>query len=263
MFIHAVHRRLGREPRLITPADLRLVPDSNGNVELCCLATAKADASEIFHTAAGEAVERVHQVGLELHQRELVGLGRDMWRQISLRCFNDMRTVLLVHDKRMLGIIGQELADLVARGAITPAQAAALDRGIAHTILPGSPQLRQLRAESDDARHDYILKPVRGGKGAGIVFCEEMTAEAWRAAIDGLQSPALVDGASLVVQRCVRQLLYDVVLKRTGEVGRYPLVGTYHVANGRYLGIGTWRSSPERICAVSSGGAWICSVMSP
>ncbi|KAJ4155046.1 hypothetical protein LMH87_000312 [Akanthomyces muscarius] len=59
--------------------------------------------------------------------RELVSLDREMWRQLSLCCFNDMSTMLLVHGGRMLGIIGQELTDLVARGAITQA-ATALDR---------------------------------------------------------------------------------------------------------------------------------------
>ncbi|OAA69953.1 hypothetical protein LEL_09769 [Akanthomyces lecanii RCEF 1005] len=157
--------------------------------------------------------------------RELVSLEGEMWRQLSLCCFNDMGTMLLVHGGRVLGIIGQELTDLVARGATT------------HVLPPPStghrayhsarrPQLQQLLAESDDAQHDHILEAVRGVKGAGIIFCEEITAEAWRAAIDNLQSPPLVEGASLVVQRCLRQLLYDVMLKRTGEVGWYPLMGT-------------------------------------
>lgn len=263
MFMHAVKQRLGKAPRLIRPDDLRLVEDKQGNVKLCCLATSNAAAAEIFHNAAGEAVEEIHRVGLELHQRELIKLDRDMWRQISLRCFNDMRTILLVHDKRMLGIILQELDGLVARNIITAQQAAALDRGIATTILPGSPELRQLASLSDDVRGEYILKPVRSGKGAGIVFCDETTADEWRSALNGLVSASLSDGGRLVVQRRVKQQLYDIILKKNGQVGRYPLVGTYHVVNGGYIGIGTWRSSPDRICAISNGGSWICTVMAP
>ncbi|KAM3436717.1 hypothetical protein NHJ13734_004959 [Beauveria thailandica] len=272
MFIHAVHDRLGTEPRLIAPADLRLVADeTTGRTRLCCLATrgASSDDGDTFHTAEGETVEEIHQVGLELHQHELAALGGEMRRQLSLRCFNDMRTVLLVHDKRMLGIVGQELHTLVARGVLTPAQAAILDRGMAQTILPGSPELLQLAAatDRDDSTKDgYLLKPVRGGKGAGIVFGEDMTAEAWRSALRALGSTALADGGSMVVQRRVKQQLYDVVLKRKndtgmGEMRRNHLVGTYHVVNGRYLGIGIWRSSAERICAISTGGSWMCSVI--
>ncbi|KAH8711049.1 hypothetical protein HC256_007876 [Beauveria bassiana] len=263
MFVYAVQQRLGTAPRLITPADLRLAPDAHGRTTLCCLASPDA-AGTLLRTAAGELVEEIHQVGLELRQHELLQLDRDVWRHLSLRCFNDMRTVLLVHDKRMLGIVLQELDNLVARGVLTPAQAAALDRGIAHTILPGSPELQTLIMKKN--KDEYILKPVRGGKGAGIVFGEEMSVDEWRAAVERLRlrRPVVDDEAGLfVVQRKVEQIRYDVVLKKNGEVGRFPLVGTYHVVNGRYLGIGIWRSSAERICAVSTGGSWMCSVMTP
>ncbi|KAM3484686.1 hypothetical protein MY8738_002005 [Beauveria namnaoensis] len=263
MFVYAVQQRLGTAPRLITPADLRLAPDAHGRTTLCCLASPDA-AGTLLRSAAGEPVEEIHQVGLELRQHEFLQLDRDVWRHLSLRCFNDMRTVLLVHDKRMLGIVLQELDNLVARGVLTPAQAAALDRGIAHTILPGSPELQTLIMKKN--KDEYILKPVRGGKGAGIVFGEEMSVDEWRAAVERLRRrpPVVDDEAGLfVVQRKVEQIRYDVVLKKNGEVGRFPLVGTYHVVNGRYLGIGIWRSSAERICAVSTGGSWMCSVMTP
>ncbi|KAM0670347.1 hypothetical protein ACQRIU_000742 [Beauveria bassiana] len=253
MFVYAVQQRLGTAPRLITPADLRLAPDAHGRTTLCCLASPDA-AGTLLRSAAGEPVEEIHQVGLELRQHEFLQLDRDVWRHLSLRCFNDMRTVLLVHDKRMLGIVLQELDNLVARGVLTPAQAAALDRGIAHTILPGSPELQTLIMKKN--KDEYILKPVRGGKGAGIVFGEEMSVDEWRAAVERLRRrpPVVDDEAGLfVVQRKVEQIRYDVVLKKNGEVGRFPLVGTYHVVNGRYLGIGIWRSSAERICAVSTG----------
>ncbi|KAJ4147619.1 hypothetical protein LMH87_002131 [Akanthomyces muscarius] len=263
MFIHAVRLRLGTAPRLITPSDLRLAPDQHGNTTLCCLApSSSSPSSTLLYTTAGEAVEEIHQVGVELHQRELLRLDPEVWRLLSLRCFNDMRTVLLVHDKRMLGIILQELPSLLARGVVTPAQAAALNRGIAHTILPGSAELQTLLRD-DSVRDEYLLKPVRGGKGAGILFGEEMTAEDWRAAVTSLLQQSPSPAGAMVMQRRVRQQRYDVVLRETGEVGHFPLVGTYHVVNGRYLGIGIWRSSGERICAVSTGGSWMCSVMSP
>ncbi|ATY60901.1 taurine catabolism dioxygenase [Cordyceps militaris] len=259
MFVHAARLRLGgRSPRVIAPGDLRLsAPDAHSRTTLCCLAPDGA-----LRTAAGERVEEVHQVALELRQRELRRLDRALLRALSLRCVNDMRTVLLVHDKRMLGVVLQELGSLTARGVLTPAQAAALNRGIAHTILPGSPALRTL---DEHARHEYLLKPVRGGKGAGILFGEDMTAGAWRAALARLREPGLRpdDDGCVVVQRRVRQIRYEVVLKPSGEAARYPLVGTYHVVNGRYLGMGIWRSSGDRICAVSTGGSWMCSVMSP
>ncbi|ATY62170.1 taurine catabolism dioxygenase [Cordyceps militaris] len=269
MFIHAVQLRLGVTPRLITPDDLRLIPDPEDPrcTMLCCLVKSSAKSSSTLKTPSGEVVEKIDQVGLELQQRELAALDRDMMRHISLRCFNDVRTILLVHDKRMLGIIQQELPSLVRRGVLSVEQAQALAKGIADTALPGSRYMQELlhQSQADPGVKDgYLLKPVRGGKGAGIVFGEDLDADEWLAALRDLQSPRLDPaGASLVAQRRVVQHDYELVLKRCGKVFSQPLVGTYHTVHGAYLGIGTWRSSGGRICAVSSGGAWICSVMSP
>ena len=271
MFVHAVWRRFGTKPRLITPADLRLLPDpqSKSGYRLCCVAKNRdrvASSTDFpTHIAEnGEVWEEVYQVGLELHQRELVALQPEMLRQISLRCFNDMRTILLVHDKRMLGIVKQELPLMVARGILKPAQADALDRGIVDTYLPGSEWLNDfIRASkaSPELRHQYILKPIRSGKGDGIVFGDDVSPEEWVAALESLRSPKVVPGVTCVVQRRIVPREYNMVLKASSGMVSYPLVGTYHVANGSLLGLGTWRASGGRIVAVSSGGSWICSVM--
>lgn len=286
MFIDSVERRLGVKPRLITPEQLRLVPDahSKGGQRLCCVVnSARASASATVTTDAamgpssaaahpplliseqGEPVEEIFQVGLELHQRELAALTPEMLRQVSLRCFNDMRTVLLVHDKRMLGVVKQELPRLVARGVLTQAQAGILDRGVVDTLLPGSGELQGLVrrcALSPALKDQYILKPIRGGKGAGIVFGDDLDNAAWLEALNRLAvQQTLSEEGTFVVQRRIRPRLYDVVLKASGEMVRYPLVGTYHVSNGKLLGLGTWRASGGRIVAVSCGGSWVCSVI--
>ncbi|TKW49876.1 hypothetical protein CTA1_2437 [Colletotrichum tanaceti] len=145
-----------------------------------------------FTADNGEIWEEVHQIGLELRQRELAALGTDTLREVSLRCFNDMRTILLVHDKRMLGVVKQELPRLVASGTLTAAQAYVLDRGVVDTILPGSPELGRLAAASAASprlRHGYVLKPIRGGKGRGIVFGDDLGPGDWASALRELASP--------------------------------------------------------------------------
>ncbi|KAM0286892.1 hypothetical protein ACHAO9_008017 [Fusarium lateritium] len=268
MFIDAVWRRFAIKPRLITPAQLRLYPDtrSKSGYRLCCVVKGHDNLPNSWKFAAkdGEVWEEIHQVGLELHQRELIALDPEILRQISLRCFNDMRTVLLVHDKRMLGIVRQELTDLVNRGVLSKMQAEALDSGIVQTILPGSNELHALIRETiatPDLRHDYILKPIRSGKGDGIVFGEDLTGAEWTARLQTLVSANVIPGVSCVVQRRIVPREYDLVLHASAGMVRHPLVGTYLVVNGKLLGLGTWRASGGRIVAVSSGGSWICSVM--
>lgn len=254
MFVDWLHRNTGTTVRFISTADLRLFPDPQvkGGYKLFCVLDSDLNNR-------GELLEEVHQIGLELHQRELLALQPEMLRQISLRCFNDMRTILLVHDKRMLGIVKQELGSLVERQVLTRAQAHALDRGIADTILPGSVELCQFLEHcrrSPGLRTEYLLKPVRSGKGDGIIFGEEVSPTVWLSKLELLKCP----GTTLIVQRKVEHILYDMMLKSAGTTAKLPLIGTYHSVHGQYLGLGGWRSSADRVCAVSHGGAWICSV---
>jgi hypothetical protein len=269
MFINAVSHRFGVKPRLIAPADLRLFADARSKTgfRLCCvIRDCEEQVANTWRFVAphGEICEEIHQVGLELHQRELLALGPEILRQISLRCFNDMRTILLVHDKRMLGIVRQEIPQLLARGVITAVQADVLRLGIVDTLLPGSKELKDLLHESfasPDVRHNYILKPIRSGKGNGIIFGDDVTAPEWTCLLQALASPGVVSAELCVVQRCITPRKYDLVLRASEGMVRYPLVGTYHVTNGKLLGLGNWRASGGRIVAVASGGSWICSVI--
>ncbi|KHN94385.1 uncharacterized protein MAM_07701 [Metarhizium album ARSEF 1941] len=267
MMIHDFQRRFGVRPRLTTPADLRLLPDpdNKGRQKLYCVVRPDVrNSSCALKTHQGELVEEILQLGLELHQRELLALEPDMLRQVCLLCFNDMRTLLLVHDKRMLGIVREELGPLVARNVLSQAQADVLDRGIAKTILAGSAELRQLLLESQSSpaiRHQYILKPIRGGKGVGILFGDSISVDKWIDTLERMKSPGLATEAAYVVQRRITPRLYDMVLDSSGARVRYALVGTFHVVHGTLVGLGIWRTSADRICAISSGGSWLCSVV--
>lgn len=258
MFVEFCHR-LGIKARLITPDSLRVIPNREGHngYKLYCLIP-----DQPFRH--GERIEEIHQLGLELHQHELHALSPEMKRQISLRCFNDMRAILLTHDKRMLGIVLQELDSLVTRKILSAEQAVRLENGIAHTILPGSPELEDLidrSRVSKQLKDEYILKPIRSGKGDGIQFGDQLSHTDWQAKLEDLRDAQLRPGLTLyVVQRKVNQPLYDVILGSGQSISCHK-VGTYHAVNGQFVGLGTWRCSPGRLCAVSEGASWITSVV--
>ncbi|KAI9646634.1 hypothetical protein NHQ30_004630 [Ciborinia camelliae] len=267
MLLHIAQQRFGFTPRMITPAQLRLQPLAQGSgYRLCCLVDEnRRFSTESWRTCDGEVVEEIYQLGLELHQSELLALDTEMLRQISLRCFNDFRSIFLTHDKRMLGILKQELDSLVSRRVITSTQAQILDQGIADTIIPGSAEMEQffcLSQKFPKLREQFILKPIRSGKGAGIEFGDEFTYEQWISALQLQRSTKIISGVTCVVQRRITPRLYDLVLKPSGVLVQYPLIGTYFVVHGKLLGLGGWRSSPDKICAVSHGGSWVCSVIS-
>lgn len=270
MFADYAEHRTGVRPIFILPEELRLIPDEESKLrhKLCCV-TQNLTSHKYQFIYNGEILEEIHQVGLELHQHELRKLSPEIMRALAVRCFNDMRTIFLVHDKRMLGIIYQELESLVhnKHSVLTATQAEALRQGITTTILAGSPELNSFVEKCQETpgyKDGFILKPIRGGKGAGILFGDQLTPEAWVTQLQCLRDPGITPGQTgYVLQRQIPQIRHDVFLQEQEGLQSNFLIGTYHAVHGNYLGLGVWRSGPGRVCAVSNGGAWICSVISP
>lgn len=152
-----------------------------------------------------------------------------------------MRAILLTHDKRMRGIVLQELNSLVTRNILSAEQAARLEKGITHTILPGPPELEQLidqSRSSEQLKDDYILKPIRSGKDDGIQFGDQLSHADWLAKLEELRDTQLKPGLTLyVVRHKVNQRLYDVTLG-SGQSVPCHKVGTYHAVNGQFVGLG-------------------------
>lgn len=260
LFIPFFHSITGRKPILIGTCDLRLCPCNLSSTGFTLKWVAGIDAH------GEEILESVYQIGLELHQRELRALPAAVLREISLRCCNDLRTIFLVHDKRMLGIILQELDNLVkVHKILTCAQAETLRRAITPTINPGSRALTVLADLSriwPELKNDFLLKPIRSGKGDGILFGSNLEPRQWSALLDRLRTPDLKDGdLKYVVQRRIQQPRFNILLSANAKFQRSYLVGTFMTINGSYLGLGIWRTSLNPICALSQGGAWINSVV--
>jgi hypothetical protein len=94
---------------------------------------------------------------------------------------NDLRTIFLVNDKRILGIILQELEALVSKHRIhSQEQDEILRQGIVPTILPGSQELKDLIDKSRKGiveKDKFIIKPCRGSRGAGHLLGEVLSSE--------------------------------------------------------------------------------------
>ncbi|KAF8169828.1 hypothetical protein K438DRAFT_1909450 [Mycena galopus ATCC 62051] len=277
MFADLAEQRTGSRPIFVRPDDLRLIPDDDAKFghRLYCVVRGKdsqdkknrnrkrtrTDEDQFVHK--GETLEEIHQVGLELHQHELRALSPEVMRALSVRCFNDMRTIFLVHDKRMLGIVQQELDNLVHKHCVLSAtQAEVLRAGICPTILAGSHEAALFLQRSPMYQDGYLLKLIRSGKGAGIVFGDELTVAEWEEKVRRYLSNATigVDQPAYLVQRQIFQGRYDVLLREKEGMQANYMIGTYLGLNGRYLGLGLWRSGPGRVCAISHDGAWMCSV---
>jgi len=272
LFESYIRQRCGLKTRFIKPKDLRLISHGLTPILCCTLAEPQLQSQNkenVDHnrmiSTDGEVVEQIYQVGLELHQMELQELTDDMLKAIAPLCFNDLRTIFLVHDKRMLGVVLQELDSLVQKHKVlTVEEEKILRAGIAPTILPRSPELKELlrcTESGSEVKDDYLLKPAGSGKGDGIVFGTDMKKEQWVNWLQQLSKPRFE--REYIVQRVAQQPKFNVLLKKDSKLVMQHnyFVGTFMMLNGQNLGIAGWRTGPGRVCAVSSGGTWVCSLL--
>lgn len=196
-----LEREIGIKPRIVDMEDLRLLPttSSDSGYMLCCTCKDQSKKSIVDPLSIigenGEALEQIHQVGLQLLQHDLLSLSPEMRYHLARHSVLDMRTILLVHDKRILGIILQELNDLTNKHrVITREEVEILRNGIIPTIIPGSLELDNLirqSAECPNIKDNFVLKPVRDGQGKGILFGENLSTEKWNSMLLALRDPTL------------------------------------------------------------------------
>lgn len=165
------------------------------------------------------------QVMLELHGLELQQLPLDFLRRFhrEKKYFNDLRTVILGHDKRLLSILSD--ADLMAE--FIPCQEARL---LAEQIVPTftvgrSPNIKAER---------WLQKPAHSGKGEGLNFFAQDRVE-----------------PGTVLQPEIEQKSFTL---QNGE--RVNLVGLLPMWNSNFYGPGIFRAGPGPIVNLSDGG-WL------
>ncbi|KAK6353571.1 hypothetical protein TWF696_005533 [Orbilia brochopaga] len=208
--------------------------------------------------AGDEEETEIFQIVLELHQDEILSLPEDIMWEVAIRTrTNDFRTIMFVHDKRMLGVVRQQLGDLQARAVLSPDAATLLENSLAETYLPQTPEYE--RAVKSDREQNWLFKPAGSGKGAGIVFRQDIPEEEWQALVSGSSQQV-----PHVLQRAVDQKRFDFYVPSDHgnsfkRVSWY-LVGTFFNINGQFSGFGPWRCSDDKICALSKGGWGIHSV---
>jgi hypothetical protein len=178
-----------------------------------------------------------------------------MLRQLATVVVNDLRISLLVNDERFLGIILQELNSCVTKhGILTPDQANALQQGIVPTLLPGSPELKhwiERNNQGEVTKDKYILKAARQSRGRGHLLGTELSPQEWASIMLDMQEPSIRPGVtSYVLQPFVRQVEFDIIGDEDKKVHGSLVVGCYYTTNGRFLGLGPWRSSTGKICNV-------------
>ncbi|PLB46460.1 hypothetical protein P170DRAFT_498328 [Aspergillus steynii IBT 23096] len=253
-FVRLVEQRTGMCPRYVSVDDLELKPGSSSvtGYSLYCRHTEQDQNPS----------EKIDQVVLTLFPDEFSSLSQDMLRQLATLAVNDLRISLLVNDQRFLGIILQELEPLTSKhGILTPDQAHTLQQGIVPTLLPGSPELKswiQSHHQARTSKDDYILKAARQSRGRGHLLGADLSEQEWAAVMLEMQDASIRPGVtSYVLQPFVRQVEFDLIGDEDKMANGSLMVGCYYTTNGRFLGLGPWRSSTGKICNVYGGGTCV------
>lgn len=199
---------------------------------------------------------------IEMLQPEYSELDPAVAQQLALSPANDLRTVFIVHDKRLLGIIPEELPGMVSRGVLTAEEAEIVAAGITQTINPGSEGVRDLLRESKenpDLRNGYIYKPCRDGMGHGIELGRNMTQEAWLERLEKLANPDVLrphDDAA-VIQKLVDHNWYDMVRHEVlsddgAKPNKFHMIGSLFMLHNQRYYAAPWRMGLETHLGITS-----------
>lgn len=183
---------------------------------------------------------------IELHQDEILNLKMDIIKHLieSCKILNDLRTIFLVHDKRILSILSK---DEILSDYLSKRHHDTIKKHRIKTIL--SEDLRidlNLRNTVVNNKQDWVIKPCMSGKGKGILFGKNMSQDKWCELIE-----ELFYSDQFILQEYVKQQKFNFVYdKETDEC----LVGTLLCLNDKFLGPGLYRASNKDLVAFSQGG---------
>src|SRR5262249_36708586 len=186
-------------------------------------------------------------VVLELHQHELLGeVPAEL--QVPLAAhpgvLNDLRTIFIAHDKRLLALLS---ASEVLQDYLEADDVARLRRHVVPTWVKGLAPEKVREALAQPA--GWLAKPPRSGKGKGIVVSNRMSPAEWRQTLH--ERPD-----DWVLQPFVEQQLFPITAVREGDLVTVPMrvVGLLPTLDDQAFGPGLYRASPDEIVNVAHGG---------
>jgi hypothetical protein len=170
--------------------------------------------SEIFMLLAGLecftiapsalTIERDPHIVLELDRMELLELNPDVLDHIIRNgSRNDVRTLILVHDKRLLSVLSDPS---IMRDYVD----ATTTRLLTHHIIPTRPAA-DARDEALTNQDEWVIKPNSGGRGVDVLIGGETPRAEWEARLrDRVADDTL--------QRFIKQRRFPILHLADGEL---------------------------------------------
>jgi hypothetical protein len=249
LFGHDYKNVTGQDVVQIEPSQLQLEKDDISPTGWSLYADIDNNAgSDEKTSSSSKCLFKIEQCAVELFQEELSDINSTVLKQLAMCSVNDFRTIFLLHDKRILGIVLDEIPGLVTRNVLSAEEGHILRHGIAETLIPGSNALKQLLEDTKQdplAKNEWIVKPVRDASCNGIRLGVDIEQDEWISLLERMSGRALYPASddAYVVQRLVHHTKYDIVRHdvTVAKIEQFHLIGSCHMINSQSLIFGPWR----------------------
>lgn len=186
--------------------------------------------------------EEKFQFIFELHRHELFNFNKDLLKGITEHIhFNDIRTQLLVHDKRILAIMYDEkiMSDYMTSKEVEI---------LKHHIIPSYASTKKIREAALKKPQNWVLKMVSSGRGEGMLVGKECDKKNWEKALSR-------DNRTYVFQHFIEQKLFQITSLVNNEVATIPMnvIGLMPNFNESFQVPGIFRASQCTIINLHQG----------
>ena len=179
------------------------------------------------------------QIIMELHQSELEEIEQDIIEHILLKVnyVNDIRTIMIAHDKRLLVCL---LNKRIMSRYLSDRELLYLHQHIIPTYL-----IDDVKNEIIENKNQWVLKKCLSGKGEGMFIGLESE-------ISDMEYVTSKMSDLYIAQPYLKQKKIEIFSSDKYQACRS--VGMILSLNELYQGTGYFRTSPERVIALSKGG---------
>lgn len=183
--------------------------------------------------------KRSQQFVFEMDRTELLDFDPEVLASIIKNgvCLNDVRTLILVHDKRVLAVLFNE--DIM-KDYITEQEYNVLAKYLIPTYDCDNPEVREMVLNSAD---NWIFKKNSGGRGLDMYVKNSMQANELKEFLDN-------NSSEYMAQKFVNQELYSLQEKMH-------LVGVLLFYNDHFFGSGLYRGGSHKIINTNHKGVRI------
>ena len=186
---------------------------------------------------------------LEIDREELKKLSQEVLHGLidSEKCLNDIRTLILVHDKRILSVLYDEkiMFDYVEKEDYD---------FLKHFLIPSyTLDSKKIRNEVINSSSNWVLKKNSGGRGIDIYVKNDCTPETWNNVVSK-------EWKNYMIQEYVDQKIFN--LEQDDKIESINIVGLLLFYNAQSFGPGIFRGSSQSVINVHNGGYILPSLIS-